>query len=219
MKVTYILWNAAGQPVGEGNESGLCRICGEKGNGLLFLSWVRDTFTDWDKLVPGDIICHPCQFAFAETSEVLAARVSKDRPQRMRNYSHFVVDGEWIPLSKADKAKMVEILRNGFEVAVIADSGQKHIIFRAAPGVVQFEEQQVRDISAVLALLDPIQALYVGFGKSEIETGRYGQQRILKFGMTEWNRLERQIAPFRGSVAFSLALFLAQKGDSNDRDA
>ncbi len=31
MNTTQILWNAAGQPGGEGNEKGFCRICGENG--------------------------------------------------------------------------------------------------------------------------------------------------------------------------------------------
>jgi hypothetical protein len=219
MKVMRILWNAAGQPGGDGNEEGICRICGEAGSGLPFPTWVRNTFTDWDKILPGEVICLPCQFAFSEANLLLAARVGKGKPQRMRNYSHFVIGGEWIPLSKSDKARMVEILRSGFEVAVIADSGQKHIIFRAAPGVVQFEEQRVRDVDAALALLDPVQALYVGFSKTEIETGRYMQHRIIKFGLLEWDRLERKVRPFRGSGIFSLALFLAQKGDSDDGDA
>lgn len=208
---TWLLWDAAGRPPGSGDLHGGCRICGQDNPGLSFDDWVRPTFTDWDKVLPGGVICHACQFSFVEASELLAARVEKEKPQRMRNYSHFVVDDEWIPLSKAHKARMVEILRSGFEVAVIADSGQKHIIFRAAPGVVQFEEQQVRDVGAVLALLDPVQALYAGFSKIEIETGQYQQHRIVKFGLLEWNRLEQSIRSWRGSLPFALAVFLAQK--------
>jgi hypothetical protein len=218
MKTTHILWKAAGQPSGDGDGLGICCICGQMSNGLSFASWVRDTFTDWDKILPGEIICHACQFAFAESSELLADRVGKDKPQRMRNYSHFVVGDEWIPFSKANKAQIVEILRGDFEIAIIADSGQKHIIFRAIPGVVQFEEQQVRAVDKALALLDPIQELYAGFSKSEIEMGQYKQHRIIKFGLPEWDRLEQQIGPSRGSATFSLALFLAQKGNSDDGD-
>jgi hypothetical protein len=218
METIRILWSAAGQPSGDGDEKGICRICGQDGIGFLFSDWVRDTFTDWDKILPGEIICQPCQFAFSESSSLLASRVGKDKPQRMRNYSHFVIGGEWLPLSKASKARMVKILRGGFDVAVIADSGQKHIIFRAVPGVVQFEEHRVRDVDVALAFLDPIQALYAGFSKGEIETGRYRQHRIVEFGLPEWDRLERQIGPFRGSATFNLALFLAQKGDSDDGD-
>ena len=113
MTATRALWDAAGQPGGDGNETGVCRICGQDGIGFPFAAWVRNTFTDWDKILPGEIICQPCQFSFAESSELLASRVGK----RMRNYSHFVVGGEWIPLSKADKTRMVEILHDDFENA------------------------------------------------------------------------------------------------------
>lgn len=220
VEVTHILWKAAGRPGGDGCQNGVCRVCGQTGVGLSFTDWVRDTFTDLDKVVPGEIICHACQFAFSEASDLLALRVGKDRPQRMRNYSHFVVRGEWIPLSKSDKRRMTDILRGDFDVAVIANSGQKHIIFRAVPGVVQFEEHRIRDVDTVLALLDPIQALYTGFSKDEIETGRYKQWCIAEFGIERWYDLERKIAPFRDTGAFELALFLAQKGaTSNDEDA
>lgn len=259
MNILHLLWNAAGQPDGDGDSSGICRICGQPGSGLPFTTWVRDTFTDWDKILPGDIICQQCQFAFDEANELLTKRMDKwwstekeavaanpDRvkawqkrnrtsmiptavqikltqmwggwciPQRMRNYSHFVIDDEWIPLSKADKARMAEILRGDFEVAVIAESGQKHIVFRAVPGIVQFEEQQIRDVGAILALLNPIQSLYAGFSKSEIETGQYKQHRIIRFDLTEWHELERQIHHWRGSLLFRLAIFLAQKIGGKD---
>jgi len=105
-RVTSIIWNAAQKPPGEAISGGICRVCGDYGNGIPFSDWVRPTFTDWDKILPGDIFCQACQFCFEEQSELLAQLVGKEKPQRMRNYSHFVVDGEWIPLSKGDKAKM-----------------------------------------------------------------------------------------------------------------
>jgi hypothetical protein len=71
-----------------------------------FDDWVKESFTDWDKLLPGDSICSDCLFWFDESSETLMQRVGKDRPQKMRNYSHFIVNGDWIPCSKADKARV-----------------------------------------------------------------------------------------------------------------
>jgi hypothetical protein len=201
-----------------------CRICGKKGDGLRFSEWVRPTFTNWDKLYPGDIICHECLFWFNEKSEELAARVGKDKPQRMRNYSHFLVDGEWKPLSKAEKVTMRELLLSSPfpELAVIAESGQKHIAFRARrnhggsdSGWVQFEEQAIFIVPRRLAsVLDVIESLYISFAKSEIETGRYAGYRIMRFGLEEWNRLEDQIKEWRGSMLFRLALFLAQKKET-----
>jgi len=192
---------------------GVCRVCGADGAGLPFDSWVRQTFTDWDKLVPGSILCHACQFSFAEASELLARRVGKEKPQRMRNYSHFVVDGAWEPLSKGNKARMREILLAGIpQVAVIAESGQKHIVFRASPGVVQFEESRVDDISMLAQILASVEELYNGgLSKGEIESGRYAGYRILRFGFERWQELDGYLSPLRQSRTFALAMFLAQK--------
>jgi hypothetical protein len=173
---------------------------------------------DWDKLVPGAILCQACQFAFDDASRLLAAHLGKDKPQRMRNYSHFVVGGQWLPLSKGEKRQMADILlHQAPEVAVIAISGQKHLIFRALPGWWQIEEQAARPFPAQLAgALTNVEQLYAGgFAKAEIETGRYAQPRILAFGLDAWRQLETMVQPLRGSLALSLALFLAQKQTEN----
>jgi len=230
--VSNLLWAAANNPPGQGSRAGACRICGLAGVGVPFLMWVRDTFTDWDKLQEGQIICHACQFCFSERSSLLASKVGKVKPQRMRNYSHFVVRGQWIPLGKGDKAKMTQILLNESpEVAVVAESGQKHIVFRAVPGTVQFEEQQILDVSHLLELLVPIETLYsAGFRKQtykhggriipgEIDTGCYEQHKILRTGVDLWRDNELLIRPYRGSALFDLAIFLAQKGEVHGGDA
>lgn len=128
MTVTGTIYRAAGAPTMEGDTSGACRLCGVLGVGTSFDSWVKDTFTDWDKLLPGLIICHACQFCTGEATPGLAGKMGKDKPQKMRNYSHFVLDGIWCPLSKGNKAEMRRLLFAGAEVAVIAESGQKHLL-------------------------------------------------------------------------------------------
>ena len=204
-----------------GSLSGVCRGCGETGIGLPFGEWVRTTFTDWDKLVPGEIICHACQFAFGEASSELAQRVGKDKPQRMRNYSHFVVAGEWSPLSKADKPRMTALLLAEPEVAIVAISGQKHIIFRAQPGWWQIEEQSVFPFPVELAgLLPLVGELYAGgLSKAEIATGRYSTVRLMRFepGIARWREIEARIRPLRGALRLELALFLVQK-EKDDSD-
>jgi hypothetical protein len=138
----------------------------------------------------------------------------------MRNYSHFIVKGEWIVLSKAQKVKIAETLFSNPDVAVIAATGQKHIIFRARPGHWQFEEQTiVPDRIRLVACLSPIQGLYDGgFSKGQIQSGRYDQRSIMEFGPGEWHRVETRLRSLRGTKIFSLALFLAQKG-AQDGDA
>lgn len=204
-----------------------CRICGQvRSGGEPFDDWVRPTFTDWDKLQSGDIICDQCLFWFDERSVELAQRVGKEKPQRMRNYSHFVVAGEWVPLSKGNKARMrALLLSEPFpELAVIAESGQKHLAFRAPRnepgrrcGWVQFEEQALfLDPALLTAYLEPIEQLYETFSKTEIATGRYKPYRVHAFGVERWEGLERIVRRYRDSLLFDLALFLAQKGEKND---
>lgn len=219
LNVTHLLWETAGRPIGAGRLAGTCCVCGQTGTGLPFRDWVRDTFTDWDKLQAGTIICQPCQFSFCEASELLAARVGKDKPQRMRNYSHFIVGDEWVPLSKGNKAQMRDILLSGnWHIAVVAESGQKHIIFRAVPGQVQFEEQRLASLHGLEPLLADVEVLYNGgFSKGEIESGQYAQHRILKFGYSEWADLEsRMIRQYRGSLLFQLAIFLVQRKENEN---
>jgi len=191
---------------------------------MPFEQWVKPTFTNFDMLFPGNVICEECLFWFEQRSTELQRRMGKDKPQRMQNYSHFIKFGEWTPLSKSDKARMLELLTTPPfpELAAIADSGQKHIAFRAprnpagqTSGWVQFEEQRIFvEPPILLALLDTIEILYTEFSKSEIESGNYASRRILKFGVARWSELEDALREERGKLLFDLALFLAQRKDS-----
>jgi hypothetical protein len=218
--VCQIIWEAAGAPPLEGSKDGACRTCGARAVGMEFDTWVRSTFTDWDKLTGGEIICHACQFCFTDRNEQLTAITGKDKLQRMRNYSHFVSGGKWFPLSKGDKAVMRQLLMESPEVAVIAESGQKHLIFRARPGWWQFEDNCLLPFPGELqALLEVVDRLYAGgFAKAEIESGRYAQQRILQFGFEEWCELEARIRAKRGSYQLLLALFLAQRDQEEQKE-
>jgi hypothetical protein len=204
-------------------------VCGSLGDGEPFGKWVKPTFTDHDLLLPGDIICSDCLFWFDEKSERLAEMVGKNKAQRMRNYSHFIKNGVWTPLSKGDKWVMVEmLLSHPFpELAAIAESGQKHIVFRAecnpvgsSSGWVQFEEQSIFVVPDELShLILLISGMLSSFSKSEIDTGDYIQYRVISHGIDRWKEEERKIQDFRGSLLFNLALFLAQKGEENERCA
>jgi len=210
---THIIWNAAHRPPMDGTQSGVCRMCGCEGAGLPFAKWVKPTFTDWDKLRSGTICCHACQFCTAEAAPGLAERVGKDKQQKMRNYSHFVLDGVWTPLSKGDKRRMRELLFAGAEVVVIAESGQKHLLPWARLGWWTFETSIIRPFPEHLAhILNTIEPLYNGgISKAEIETGQYDPRRILAIGLDAWRVAEEQIKTWRGTVPLALALFLAQK--------
>lgn len=184
---------------------------------MPFAQWVKDTFTDYDKLLPGTIVCHACLFCFDEASEAVRQRTGKDKLQRFRNYSHFVCDGHWTPLSKGNKRTMRALLLQSPAVAVIAESGQKHLVFRTRPGWWQFEEQRLAPCPGLLTdLLSHVEPLYnAGATKSEIETGRYSQKTLLKI-LPAWRDHDPPLRSFRGGLPLQLALFLAQKEETTD---
>jgi len=208
---------------------GPCRICGKNNEGTEFNNWVKDTFTNYDILKPGEIICDDCLFWFNQRSEKLRELMGKDKPQKMQNYSHFIVAGEWIPVSKGNKAKMAELLLADSipEMAAIAVSGQKHIAFRArrnqpdqSNGWVQFEEQSIWiDQLKLRELLSAIEDLYTVFSKGEIESGNYYHTRIMEFGIERWQELENQIKPIRKTGLFQLALFLVQRSEDGNEES
>jgi len=210
------------------SELEVCRICGKQAIGDDFNSWARPTFTNWDVLYPGDIICEDCAFWFQQKSTALQEKMGKDKPQKMQNYSHFVIDGEWIPLSKSDKSRMTELLLGDQfpELAAIADSGQKHIVFRAIrnprrskEGWVQFEEQAIFvEPEKLQLILDATIELYETFSKTEIQSGKYSSNRIMKFGLNRWQKLENRIKYLRGSKLFDLAIYLTQKRSEDGDD-
>lgn len=183
---------------------------------MPFPAWVKDTFTDWDKLQHGAIICHACQYCTADAAPGLAVRVGKDKPQKMRNYSHFVNNqGVWHPLSKGVKGEMLRLLLAGAPVAVIAESGQKHLLPFARIGWWTFELATVPPfpdlLMTILAVVEPL--YQAGIAKTEIATGRYDGKRIMAVGVQTWRAAENQIRTWRGGLPLNLALFLAQKDD------
>lgn len=222
MHPTHILLNAAQPPPFPSTDTGQCRICGEDGRGISFAKWVADTFTNHDQLYPGDIICSVCQFSFAQSSEFLAARVGKDKPQRMQNYSHIVLSGIWHPLHKGQKAAILDLLRQSPELVAIGTSGQKHVVFRARVGWWQVEEQCVKpDLAALDTCLEVIGKLYAVFNKAEIASGQYSPNRTLQYvqawGMDDYLATAATARQWRGTAYFDLALYLAQKASDDDQ--
>lgn len=217
MTATQLIYQAAGSPALEGlvPSVGRCFLCGGDlgGRGYLSRHWVKPTFTDHDKArcPESDHLCAGCVFCSLERSVWLQERLGKDKPQTMRNYSHFVAGGQWHCLTKAETARMRELLPVA-DVAVIADSGQKHLCFRAVPGTWQFEEQRLwPDWPGLCRLLELIEPLYVTFSKTEIQSGNYSPHRIRAFGLERWRELEGELRSQRGSALMELALFLAHK--------
>jgi hypothetical protein len=217
---TQLIYLAAGSPPQCGDTMGICRCCGGSSVGTDFDRWVKDSFNDLDKCHTGQIVCHGCLFTFEEQSLTIQKLAGKEKPQKFRNYSYFVLKGRLSVLSKGQKPQIRDMLLQSPEVAIIALSGQKHIAFRARPGWWQIEEIGVLPFPHALAFqLEIVEALYnEGAGKEEIETGRYSQGAIQRVGITRWIELDRQLKPFRGSPQLQLAVYLAQKKEGDEKE-
>lgn len=213
--IPRIIYETAGLPEVEGNRVGDCKTCGAAHiEGILFADWVKDSFTNHDYLKSGSIVCRACLFCFSENHPLLMEKTGRPNVQKFRTYSHFVVNDEWFVLTKGEKAKMRELLQMNPAVAVIADSGQKHLAFRAKRGRWQFEEISLLPEPVLVEdLLRQIEPLLAIFSKKEIEFGNYSAHRIYKYGLEDWRIRENSIRQWRGSPYFNLVIFLAQKGE------
>jgi hypothetical protein len=211
MNAIQIINLAAKQPAPASGKEGICRITGMKTRGVPFSSWVKDTFTDYGSLYPGDIIGHEALFCFDEASELIMRKTGRDKPQRFRTYSHIVCDGEWHCLTKADKEKIVGLIKSGkCEVVCLTDSGQKHIFFKNRPGFWQLDDMHVAedlpDFERLHGLM--MQMLALGFGQEQVKSGKYSQAQILKAGIDAWQEIESKLAVRRGEPMFDFAAWL-----------
>lgn len=195
-----------------GNMKGTCRITGKEGEGIEFNKWVKDTFCDFMYLYPGEIISNEALFCFDEKSELIQKLTGREKLQRFRTYSHFVVNGKWHLLTKADKAIMWELLFQKPDLAVISESGQKHLVMKAKPGTWQLEETIIEpDENTLKGLQKLISRLNKEiFAIDEIRTGEYAGYRIQKFGIENWRKIEQKLKQYRGSKIFDLALFFSK---------
>lgn len=191
MRPTQLLYMAAGRPPVDAEPVAIaeCWLCGAPGEVSVPLAAFLRSSTDlmgYASAPESDRVCTACIYCFAERCAELTRMTGRERPQKMRTYSHFVVGGRWQAFTKSDKARMLGLLIRGPfpELAVISDSQQRHLIFKARCnvdggdcGIVQFEDTSVflqRD--QFIPLLEAVERLY------------------------------------HGGAAFSLALWLAQKG-------
>jgi len=192
-----------------GEVEGICRITGRAGKGIPFERWVKETFTDHAYLKPGDIISNEALLCFDESSLEIQQKTGRDKPQRFRTYSHFVADGSWYCLTKADKQRMVALLPTA-SLVCITDTGQRHILFKHKDGMWQLDEMFVRpDIETFTFLHSSMMALLaLGFSQEEIRSGNYSQGRIAKAGVDSWRELETKLRPYRGTQIFTFTSWL-----------
>lgn len=194
-----------------GDTKGVCRITGKESVGFPFKKWVKDTFTDHGHLRAGDIISNDAAFCFVEDSALIQQKTGRDKPQKFRTYSHILEsDGAWHCLTKADKAKIVEILQRNPKIVCLTDSGQKHFFFKHKIGFWQLDESYIApDLEAFNFLHSSMMGLLeLGFTQDEIKRGSYAANRILKVGIDVWQKAENKIKPHRGGAMFDFAAWL-----------
>lgn len=209
-----------------------CWLCGGPTSGVGW-PWqlaVAETFTNHTLAAcpTSQTICQPCA-AFA--SKATWERYAAERPElglktghamSWRCYSHLFVAPEHHECPT--RARWRELLLDPPEppfLAIVAESGQKHLIFRGRIArsrdvfPVQFEERSIWLQRAVFAdCLIALERLYtLGFSKDSILSGRYHQGQMHAVGLRTWRQAEEALAPYRHTHPLLLALvgFVAQK--------
>jgi len=207
---------------------GRCYLCGGPAFAPVPLKQtLKVTFTGYP-VARGDAsagICRACAWFLWDTNTDLQAMLGRDKPQRPRNYSHFVRAGDWQIFSKGQKREMADLLLGDSlpEVALIAVSGQKHLAFRARvnppgqrAGWVQYEEQALwLDLDFFAATFADVTALYQArFNKDSILSGRY--RFYPDSNLSLWKSVEPRLKPLRGGLLLDLCVYLATRKEGDD---
>lgn len=201
-----------------GNTEGICCITGKQGVGVKFEDWVPDTFTDYAYLKKGDIICNEAAFFFAQKNEYLQKMLRKGVVQTVRNYSVIVHNDTVHFCTKADKKKMYELICNGAEIVCLAESGQKHILFKHRIGFWQLENVNniVPNVNTLQTLMQAGQTLLsLGFTQTECITGQYRYKLQHTHEFETWQQAEKTLAQYRGTMYFKMFAFLLHGADKD----
>ena len=207
-----------------GSTQGTCRITGLQSVGVPFQKWVPDTFTDYPFLKPGDIVSNEAAYFFAEKNEHLQAILGKDNAQKVRSYSVIIHAGALHFCTKADKKRIYEMVCDGAELVCLAESGQKHILFKHRPGFWQLEgvNNITPDIPTLQMLMQTAHALMaLGFTQTECITGHYASYKLMKHpkplsAIQEMDGYEAILKQHRGSAFFDFFSFILYKPETTD---
>ncbi|MFA5300371.1 MAG: hypothetical protein WC389_19475 [Lutibacter sp.] len=219
-----LIYTIGANNVKYGTEKGVCRITGKESEGILFKDWLRDTFTDLASLKPGTIISNEAIFCFEEASEIIQKKTGKEKLQRFRTYSHIVCNNEWYCCTKADKKKIFELICDYAELVCLTDSGQKHVLFKHKPGMWQLDEIFIIPDIELLKFLHSqmCELMKIGFSQTEILTGNYISNRVLKAGLKIWKELDEPLKKYRGSKIMEFAgwmLFIDEESKQKIQDS
>lgn len=219
-----IIYSLGSNGLKYGSDKGICRVTGKEMDGVLFDKWVRYTFTDLASLKPGTIISNEALFCFDEASEIIQKKTGKEKLQRFRTYSHIICNGEWYCFTKADKKKIYELICAGAELVCLTDSGQKHVLFKHKHGMWQLDEMFIIPDIGLLKFLHSqmCELMKLGFSQTEILTGNYIFNRVLKAGLHTWKEFDDPIRKYRGSQMIEFAgwmLFIDEESKQKIQDS
>ena len=233
MSAAQIVWRSIGSPPAAGcgveKDSAACWLCGgTAGSGMPLVDWLPDSFTATSsaRCPMSQTVCEACVYLCGRTNPVPGreAKPGKLFGGNWRNYSHFGDADGYASASKGEKPLIREFLlrrKRGPWFCGIADSGQKHVLpltplngSGGICGAVLFEEVRVlwgSEQNDTMRLVGDL--LTMGVTKAEVESGAYSGR--------SWAALEREIRSFeskcarwRGGAVMGLALFLAQREES-----
>lgn len=202
-----------------GDTKGVCRFTGLEGVGVPFKKWVKPTFSDFDCLVPGDIVSNQAMLMFDEKSDYIRRQTGKEKLQRFRTYSHFYFEDKWHLFTKAHKKEMYAALfSDSLELAVMAESGQKHLVMKYQPGTWCLEGMIVYpDLNLLSTIHLTMQELMsMGFNQTETITGNYPSYKLLRVpSLNRWEELKTILDNHRGKGIFDIAGWLLFAPDPN----
>lgn len=210
-------------PLGEYQpEKGRCYFCGgDIYDGIPIKGNIKSTFSDFASChVTATHVCSACRwFTLTDKNPDLTAWLGKENLQSPRTYSHFYHNEEWLIFSKAHKEQMAGILLGDVmpQVAIIADSGQKHLSFEARvnppmtrAGWVLFEKRLVWiDQDDFREMFGHVQAMYwAEYTKDAILTGNYQLTGKHSDDVAILLKHEPYLKTVRGQTALELAVWL-----------
>jgi hypothetical protein len=188
-----------------------CFLCGEQiQEGIPTKHVFSDVFTDWNRsrYPIGTHVCPACAFTILTNPN---GRVS------LRNFSFVAADKLYLPNRIEMRRFLLEPPEPPFLI-VLAVSQKKHLAFKGTVSysrdifTVMLEETEVivnrKEFARLLAI---VEHFLFAFTKTEITTGEYNQQRVLKFGIDRWEWFEEQVKSYRGTELLNVVMFVAQK--------
>ena len=193
-----------------------CFLCGETiQEGIPTKHVFSDVFTDWNRsrYPIGTHVCPACSFTILTNP--------KNRTS-LRNFSFVAEEKLHLPDRVEMRQFLVEPPKPPFLI-VLAVSQKKHLCFKGTVSynreiyTVMLEETEViinrREFTRLLGI---VEHFLFAFTKTEITTGEYNQQRVLKFGIDRWEWFEEQVKPYRGTELLNVVMFVAQKVEKEE---